>query len=609
MSKRIICVWTANHVTFLHSMYTPDDTIISFDLDASALLDRTSIPYIDAYRFISMEEVSAFQAQANELAHTWYKPIESKCMIDGVSPLEMERRTLYTFFHNALCARLIGLRILDRYPSERLLIFDYPQDPIVFTDLHENATMPILRYQAEQRGMFVDVIVAPQTEATRIPTRAKRKLPQKVFNLLRNRWYWERQFWRMSWPQSSSTLIVLRINEGFRYAAIVDILRSRSEKRVMVGVVGGRGSAGLKLAHYNWGYPSFSLLPNHSYLRLKHHAKQWQMVWTRHQAEYQGDFTEIFANKYFDFQFRHLFQVRLVNTTLAFREARTIFKRLRTTHLMTSSILDLNIPGVIAAAKELDLHITTIPDSGIPTEPNLTYFGDSVIAWTNDYREVWKHSIKSKQLHIVGLHPSIIAHGYQQSTDTPPIDRTHKRVTLLMSTVQLSAISYLDIDAHRLTLRLLAQVPDHLQGRVELRFKLHPIYDFQHFYESLIPETSSVQVIRSRSIEEVIAESDLTLLVNINTSAHLLALAKSVPLLHIHTAPSWFRVYDRLDEWGRDFTVTHEADIWPTIERILFDNIHRQTVLAANRAYWEHLGANQSDPIANISAVLNQRLS
>lgn len=272
---------------------------------------------------------------------------------------------------------------------------------------------------------------------------------------------------------------------------------------------------------------------------------------------------------------------------------------------MTSSILDLNLSGVIAAAQQSSLHITSIPDSGIPTEPNLTYFGDSVIAWTNDYREIWKDAVEAKNLHIVGLPPSIIARGYQQSA-APQAARQRRRVTLLMSTVQLSALSYVDIDAHRQALRLLAQVPDHLQDRVEVCFKLHPTYDFQHFYESLIPAGSSnVRIIRDQAIETVLADSALAMLVNINTSAHLLALSKATPLLHIHTAASWFRAYDRLDAWGHGFTVTDEKHIWPAIESALFDPDYRGSLLRANHDYWRRLGTEQGDPAAAISAILN----
>lgn len=119
------------------------------------------------------------------------------------------------------------------------MIFAYAQEPIIFTDLHANATLPILRYQAEQRGLAVDIVEPPQTAATRIPARPQRSRVRMLFNLLRNRWYWEGQFWRIAVTQQRSICFVLLINEGLRTAALVDRLRTQSQHPLMIGLLGG----------------------------------------------------------------------------------------------------------------------------------------------------------------------------------------------------------------------------------------------------------------------------------------------------------------------------------------------------------------------------------
>lgn len=606
--QRLICAWTADHVAYLRTAARVGDIIVSFDLDASALLNEAGIPFVEAHTFISDDETAAFQEPADELARTWYKPIERQCLIDGVSPLEMERRTLYTFFQNALCARLIGSRLFKQFPCSRLVIFDYPRDPITFTDLHENATMPILHYMAEQRGMDVEVISVPQTGHSRIPERPRRSLPRLLLNLLRNRLYWERQFWRMALRRGASINVVLLINQAARYARIVNHLRSRFPGRLFIGVVGGRSSAGVKINGCDWHYPGFNLLPDPGYLRIRRLSRRWYAAWEAYRAAYQGAYPEIFANRHFDFQFRYLFKVRLVNTLQTYREGRILFKRLRTQLLLTSNVPEMNASGIIGAAAEQHIPVISLPDSGIPTEPNLTYFGDTAIAWTEDYRAVWKDAIKPESLHIVGLDPAIIARGYQLQSDRARPERTRKRITVLTSTVQLSALMYVEIDAHRRMLAALAHVPAQLRDRVEVCFKLHPVYDYRYFYEALVKDDSPVQVIRDQSIENVLDETDLALLVNINTSAHLLALAKAIPLLHIRNAASWFRAYDRLDEWGQDFTIRDADAVWPAIERTLFDPAYRRAIVDANRAYWNRLRADQPDPPARIASILSDLL-
>jgi hypothetical protein len=607
--QRLICAWTADHVAYLRMALREGDRVVSFDLDASALLNEAGIPFVEAYTFISDDETAAFQEPADELARTWYKPIESQCLIDGVSPLEMERRTLYTFFQNALCARLIGLRLFERFPCSRLVIFDYPRDPITFTDLHENATMPILEYLAERRGVDVEVISAPQTGPSRVPERPRRSLPRLLLNLLRNRLHWERQFWGMALRRGASINVVLLINEAERYARIVDHLRSRFPGRFFTGVIGGRSTAGVKIDGCDWHYPGFNLLPDLGYLRIRRLSRRWYAAWEAYRAAYQGAYPEIVANPHFDFQFRYLFGVRLVNTAQTYREGRTLFKRLRTHLLLTGGVPELNASGIIGAAADRRIPVLSLPHSGIPTEPNLTYFGDAAIAWTEDYRAVWKDAIEPEAIHVVGLDPAIIARGYPLRSDAARPERARKRVTVLTSTVQLSALSYVEIDAHRRMLAALAHVPAHLRDRVEVCFKLHPVYDYRYFYESLVKDDSPVQIIRDRSIESVLDETDLALLVNINTSAHLLALARAIPLLHIHNAASWFRAYDRLDDWGQDFTIRDADAVWPAIERALFDPAYRRAVVDANRAYWNRLKADQPDPAERIAAILSDRLS
>ncbi|MGQ9910017.1 MAG: thioredoxin domain-containing protein [Candidatus Flexifilum sp.] len=301
--------------------------------------------------------------------------------------------------------------------------------------------------------------------------------------------------------------------------------------------------------------------------------------------------------------------VRLVNTAQTYREGRTLFKRLRTHLLLTGGVPELNASGIIGAAADRRIPVLSLPHSGIPTEPNLTYFGDAAIAWTEDYRAVWKDAIEPEAIHVVGLDPAIIARGYPLRSDAARPERARKRVTVLTSTVQLSALSYVEIDAHRRMLAALAHVPAHLRDRVEVCFKLHPVYDYRYFYESLVKDDSPVQIIRDRSIESVLDETDLALLVNINTSAHLLALARAIPLLHIHNAASWFRAYDRLDDWGQDFTIRDADAVWPAIERALFDPAYRRAVVDANRAYWNRLKADQPDPAERIAAILSDRLS
>jgi hypothetical protein len=180
----------------------------------------------------------------------------------------------------------------------------------------------------------------------------------------------------------------------------------------------------------------------------------------------------------------------------------------------------------------------------------------------------------------------------------------------MLSTVQISAIQFLDTDLHRSTLKTIADVPPHLIDKVEVIFKLHPSYDYKYFYESLIPpQSDAVTVVRDTSLEDVLNSADLAVLVNISTSAHLLSLALEIPTLYIHTANTWLGQYFKLDDWGAEFTVRTDEAIWPTFEKILFDSTSTQKLVEANRKYWTRLEATSHDPVEIISRIVQPHLS
>jgi hypothetical protein len=613
MTHTLIFAWRDAHIAAIRARAHPDDLVVSLHLDASVLLHAAGIPFYETTDFLTPDDLRALPEQGFHLAQSWFRSFEADCRLDGVSPLAISAPELATGFSNALIARWLFNAIADRHPIGAVALFPASHENLLFTDttIQPEMWIPLWRMMAQQRAVqVIELPIAPEENPQSQPVHRAgqidrvRQIVRLVGSVIGNRIAWERQFARARRAGASVAFVVM-INEAHRFADLHQQIAGSLDVPLIPAVVGARRSGGVQ------SYRAMLLLPGVQSLRLLAAGRRWYARFLAFQRTYQGEFPELFANPEYARQFHALFTRFLPDSSAVYTDAYIILRRSQARAAVITTYPQLHVGSVHAAARDLNIPVFALPHSGGPTDRDLRFRGDHTLIWSRDYQRAWRATQGDTPFIMTGMPTSIVQHGYPQQAVWRAGDHQRRRITLLLATVQVGMRPWVDVRRHSQTLRRLADVPAHLRDRVEVIFKLHPVSDYRHAYQAIVPEDAGyVRVIRDVPLETVLLASDLALLVNVSTSAHLLALAEGIPLLYLSTVgDTIIHDYLAIADWGGDaMTVLDDESVWARIESVLFDDAARARLLDANRRYWAQLEAAEHDPARVIGEALKPLL-
>jgi hypothetical protein len=607
MMHTLIFAWHDAHVAAIRARANPADLVVSLHLDASALLRAAGIPFHELTDFVTQDDVRVLLEQGYHLAQTWCESFAADCRFEGVSPLANEALSLASFITDGMIARFVFDAVMRRYPVDALLLFTAPIDHLMINDsvLSIDLWVPVWRMLAKERGLPVIPLSSHDEPAVRRPGTMQR-VRQAVGiarQILANRIAWQRHFSQTRLGTGAACMVVL-ISETRRYAGLLDEIAHGLDAPLIPIALGARRTGGVG------AYRALALLPGVDMLRIRKAARGWHARFLAFQQSYSGAYPELFANPDYAPHFRAYFLRFLPDSVQIYRDAQTIFRRTHTRAVIAATFPMLSAGSVHAAARDLAVPVLALPHSGGPTDKHMRCRGDRTLVWSHDYARAWASTQGDTPLTVTGLHPSIISGSYASSQVWQSGQRGRARVLLLLATIQTGIRPWADMHQHRVLLERLACVPDHLRDRVEVIFKLHPAHDYRHVYRALVPEHAEhVRIVRDVPLEAVLLTSDLAVLVNVSTSAHLLALAEGIPLLYVSAAGGIIDDYLAISQWEPDMMTANPDQVWDRIESALFDAEARAHLLDINRRYWARLGAGSPDPAGAIREALRAHWS
>jgi hypothetical protein len=188
-----------------------------------------------------------------------------------------------------------------------------------------------------------------------------------------------------------------------------------------------------------------------------------------------------------------------------------------------------------------------------------------------------------------------------------------KRLLFLTNAVEVQ-YPLIDIRTYLRTVRLLGEIPAHLAGKVELLVRLKPGIFTEHpkIYAQLCGlSEESLTALNGLSLTECIEAADCVIGLDIPTTAYLEVMALGKPLIYAETA-AVFKSFGEGFPFEIGGVILRDEDIWPEIERVLFDRAYRARILARQADYIDRDRAScfphAAEPIrAAIDCLLSSR--
>jgi hypothetical protein len=620
--------------------------LISLDLDVSARLAMLGYSSTAMTDVLPADVIHRLRLEAVRLSETWFLPYQDLFTDDGFVLPYLDRFAMAWCFTEALIARELFRRCAA--DAHEIVIVDSPRKLTVWGAAPPDAANAVWRWMGA-KTLTPDP--SPSGRGEKAP------LPLNQFSLQR---FWKSYFGvkRSSYAASDSPLpegeglgvrvflktsnrIVSLASNWLLNPLLRDAIRGREYAALMVvyyleasrysAIAGTLERAfGDRFAKMTTDYvhraetggtvwnPMPTLRPYWTARRVGEGMRRAFETWKA--QPYQGDYPELFANPHLHFKFRHFITERFPRAAQTAADTLFTLRRLHPKTIIVTSVAIHHQPQIIAAAGRLGIPVMTVPHSGIPTAPEITLTGERGIVWTQDFIDWWGRGgeaksegaaagfgINSNQLVMVGLPQEIVLHGYEQQA-VQPSTSGKKTILALLSAATLDTLAHGDMAAHWDTLKALANVPEHLRESIRLIFKLHPGADYQYFYEQVrqsSPAPDAIEIVKNASLLDLVREADLSVSVNIPTSAYLLPLEAGKPLLHVQTIvlPG---IRFALGGWQGASVIRQPDLIWSTLESALLD---AAAILEDNRRFRAYLSPDMGEPLDNIITTLAEMLN
>jgi hypothetical protein len=210
------------------------------------------------------------------------------------------------------------------------------------------------------------------------------------------------------------------------------------------------------------------------------------------------------------------------------------------------------------------------------------------IAWDPSDTAIVHSTYAARQaLRRGGLAAAYVASRASHPVSVPAPDRAGPRRVLFLTNAVEVQYPLIDIRKYLRTVALLASPPAHLDGKVDLLVRMKPGIFTEHpqIYRQLCSlSEDSLTALQGLSLAECIEAADCVIGLDIPTTAYLEVMALGKPLIYAETA-SVFKSFGDGFPFEIGGVILRDEDIWPEIERVLYDADYRSRILARQADY------------------------
>jgi len=550
-----------------------DSMVVSGDMTVSFELERRGISFIDEWDFLNPQDIQLNKNAAYSLAKNWAGYLGDLAQYYGFLLKDCVNQDLVYAFEASLNAKTIYNKLFDKYSPTRLRIYSLPQIAVIRTGPAPTSravnavAQAVLFYTAERRGICVEKLTQklPLSFGRGLSIFQSTGVKKSVTPIKKS-------------TQKKEVIILYKTGMPEReYVELVDVL-DKSDTFSVITLTQDSLESDIRVKK------SIELQP------------LWDQLASAMEKRYL-DNPEIFSNPHLAFQFNRI--KKEIESACVYADA-------------FSSLLTLLKPVSIIFGHEaftIERHLVDIANAReIPTI-SLVHGGlgfkygfrgivgsaRKVLVW-NSLDVDWLLSLGVEEDRLVKIGGLRYEDKYFQYANSLNIRDSAKKSDSkkylgLSQDKPLIAIVTAEISTglaapvasplkHR---QLIRELLAFIQRRKDINFiiKAHPGYDYYPLYRQLLSYSlPNLFFDEELTLDEVIAATDICIMINYCTTAALEAMIRGIPVVFVNNA-----VYD-LPDWIDTLSdteiprVTSIKELEITIEQLLNDKNHLERVLS-----------------------------
>ena len=543
--------------------------------------------------YLSFDERHRIRLESESLARSWFESWKAPLQCAGVNVAFFDQEALKWFFRDSLLLRELSRQLFRKNEIKNLVIPGCSQRPALFYYPNDTAGA-VLAYLAESYGAAVTLLCPKRSfAATRLSGYLNRR--KQDLSRLFQRWFTSDHKEPVSNKAPKALTGVGVCIHGLAFHQEIVEFLSRSGYSVIVFLLYGiPHKARETLERFSTLVDICEEQPSAKEPTL-HRATEnaWREFRRQAQSGSLRRYPELFSNPYLDFHFRHFFFERWPRLGTWIRQMEKALQGIKLDCFIASNLADAENAFLCQLMKRRKIPVLVGLHGGWPGPEALQLIdADKALLWGYSHRQLVGQGL-STSLEVTGTI------GYDQPLDrelspsrkaeilselgVPP---TAKIVLVITNAVRSGLFPLLDVEKHLAVFAELFRVPPSLRPRVHVLVKCKPGWDLPRTYERIVETEGAadcVTVVTDVPMRDVVAASEVAVIVNLPTTAYLDPIFHAKPLLFVNTVPVDSCGQAHMPE-GSVYTVLSKADIWPTLRRVLEDPTFRENV---TRQEWE----------------------
>ncbi len=476
---------------------------------------------------ITAEDYEQAMDEAFQLSRSWFTDLAG-----AVAPpdlLESVRLEMLQWLGELFMAHRVITRLVQQLDPGQLLMVGEPQGKV----------QAVVVYEAQKRGIAVTFLAEPGPGGAR---RLRRRLPviahQLAHNIRTLAGHWARQLVRhrpvlLAFGGGVDAVNQQRIAPAIEQTGAVRALLVRSAETDQAAF-----NRPGKLAH-----PFLYYVPLHSMLRARRYlprCRAWLAVFRQGQANYDGPYPFLFANRHLDTFFENV-SLRLFSHALATqRDAQGLLRWLRPRLVLTNSEVSFPNRSLVLEARRAKISTLGIIHSGLNQMHYRDFESDRMAVWGEVHLKDFCRVLNKPAAQIEPLgNPQYDNLTCEPGADGVPGEANDERPAraLVITAVSPWHTSYSNLRHQELGWQELARLPEF---GVQLIIKPHPRFDDLEFYRSLphqLPDwhenRPGIAVATDAFLEQVLPTCDLVVVPGSPTTGALEAMLCRKPVVFL----------------------------------------------------------------------------
>ena len=544
--------------------------------------------YFDLFDFENCKQ--DYRLIADRRARTWLSELGLRFQADGIDFAEFDAPSQFLLFHLGAYLENAAIAIAEKLTDTQTFYVVSSERPLPL-EFYFDSDVPaaILQFALEQRGRDVRRILYKDRKLV-FPAHAARPFTHTTHTAPIS-------------INAGDSPSKRNIRVGFADASVVNVRQIlRDLQELNREVILFRSTWGGSLVFSGQFSRQFQLSDGDQE-NTAEMAEQFGTLWRSFRSRrHQSTLPEcLIGNSYLDFHWEYIITRRWLSYANMIHQAKSLTAQLPLRLFIHSDVFTAE--GAILAHfyRQAGTKILVAPHSWWPCDKNWGTWkrSDSAIVFSEAAaRKLRKETAVSTVFIVRGtrsaeyrslIRGKLTAAAADARADAKKVQiGARKLVLVVTNALELLSVPFTNLQPHFKALSTLAAIPNQSRGKVLLAIKPKrgALGEDPILYSTLCGfSDESVAFANDLNLSECLDLADCAVGINVSTNAYYEVIESHIPLIHIQTTESVTYHPELPSHIIR--TVSSEDAIWPTINAVLFDSLHRQRLVQEQQKYLE----------------------